>query len=132
MGRVHAGPVDINAEMVRRGMAWVYRRYSQDLVLLRLRRRPGEHRAGCGRCPTRKGHHPGNGGGRGGSESAYPPGANCPPPGCRSDATAELRSGQACPAWPDARRSYLRGLMRLIAYAFGAFFTRAVAGHLPP
>lgn len=33
VGRVYVGPQDINAEMVRRGAAWVYRRYSDDPVL---------------------------------------------------------------------------------------------------
>ncbi len=36
VGRVYAGPVDVNAEMVRRGSAWVYRRYSRDPALLAL------------------------------------------------------------------------------------------------
>ena len=38
VGRVFAGHQDINAELVRRGAAWVYRRYSDDLELLRLER----------------------------------------------------------------------------------------------
>ena len=33
VGRVHAGTVDVNAEMVRRGAASVYRRYSDDAEL---------------------------------------------------------------------------------------------------
>ncbi|MFC7738273.1 thermonuclease family protein [Roseomonas sp. GCM10028921] len=36
VGRVHAGRVDVNAEMVRKGAAWVYRQYSRDAGLLRL------------------------------------------------------------------------------------------------
>lgn len=36
VGRVHEGAVDVNAEMVRRGAAWVFRRYSDDPALLRL------------------------------------------------------------------------------------------------
>ena len=36
VGRVYAGPQDTNAEMVRRGAAWVYRRYGHDPALLRL------------------------------------------------------------------------------------------------
>ncbi|HEY8609814.1 MAG TPA: thermonuclease family protein [Roseomonas sp.] len=36
VGRVHAGPLDVNAEMVRQGAAWVYRQYSRDAQLLRL------------------------------------------------------------------------------------------------
>ena len=36
VGWVHAGTVDVNAEMVRRGAAWVFRRYGRDPALLRL------------------------------------------------------------------------------------------------
>ena len=36
VGRVYTGPVDVNAEMVRKGAAWVYRQYSRDVGLLRL------------------------------------------------------------------------------------------------
>ncbi|MBB5696348.1 thermonuclease family protein [Muricoccus pecuniae] len=36
VGRVYAGPVDVNAEMVRQGTAWVYCQYSRDAELLRL------------------------------------------------------------------------------------------------
>lgn len=36
VGRVFVGAVDVNAELVRRGSAWVFRRYSNDPVLLRL------------------------------------------------------------------------------------------------
>jgi len=34
VGRVYAGEVDVNAQLVRRGAAWVYRRYSRDPALL--------------------------------------------------------------------------------------------------
>ena len=34
VGRVSAGGQDVNAEMVRRGAAWVYRQYSRDAALL--------------------------------------------------------------------------------------------------
>ena len=36
VGRVHAQERDVNAEMVRRGAAWVYRQYNRDLALLAL------------------------------------------------------------------------------------------------
>ncbi len=36
VGRVLAEGLDVNAEMVRRGAAWVYRRWSRDPSLLRL------------------------------------------------------------------------------------------------
>jgi endonuclease YncB( thermonuclease family) len=36
VGRVYVGPVDVNAELVRRGMAWVYTRYNRDPALPQL------------------------------------------------------------------------------------------------
>jgi endonuclease YncB( thermonuclease family) len=36
VGRVRAGPVDVNAEMVRQGAAWVFTRFSRDPALPRL------------------------------------------------------------------------------------------------
>lgn len=36
VGRVYAGTLDVNAEMVRQGAAWVYRQYSRDPALLPL------------------------------------------------------------------------------------------------
>lgn len=36
VARVHAGQVDVNAEMVRQGAAWVYRQYNRDKSLLKL------------------------------------------------------------------------------------------------
>jgi endonuclease YncB( thermonuclease family) len=33
VGRIYAGSVDVNAEMVRRGLAWVYARYNRDPAL---------------------------------------------------------------------------------------------------
>src|SRR5690606_17784171 len=36
VARVYAGQVDVNAEMVRQGAAWVYRQYSRDKSLLVL------------------------------------------------------------------------------------------------
>lgn len=36
VGRVFVGSFDVNAEMVRRGAAWVYRQYSSDAALLAL------------------------------------------------------------------------------------------------
>lgn len=36
IGRVYQGDVDVSAEQVRQGMAWVYRKYSKDKTLLPL------------------------------------------------------------------------------------------------
>lgn len=36
IGRVYQGNVDVNAEQVKQGMAWVYRKYSKDKTLLPL------------------------------------------------------------------------------------------------
>lgn len=36
LGKVYVGPIDVNAEQVRAGYAWVYRRFAQDPALLAL------------------------------------------------------------------------------------------------
>ena len=36
VGRVYVGSVDVNAEMVKQGAAWVYRQYAKDQSLFRL------------------------------------------------------------------------------------------------
>lgn len=36
VGRVYVGDLDVNAELVRRGAAWVYRKYARDESLYRL------------------------------------------------------------------------------------------------
>ena len=36
VGRVYAGGLDVNAEQVKRGMAWVYRKYACDQTLIAL------------------------------------------------------------------------------------------------
>ena len=36
LGRVYVGPIDVNAELVRQGAAWVYRQYAKDASLYRL------------------------------------------------------------------------------------------------
>ena len=36
VGRVYVGDTDVNAELVKRGAAWVYRKYAQDQALYRL------------------------------------------------------------------------------------------------
>ena len=51
VGRVFAGGVDVNAEMVRRGAAWVFRRYSDDPELLRLEEEARATRRGLWALP---------------------------------------------------------------------------------
>ncbi|WP_235924901.1 thermonuclease family protein [Roseomonas harenae] len=46
VGRIYADRVDVNAEMVRRGAAWVYRRYSRDPSLLALEEEARQARRG--------------------------------------------------------------------------------------
>jgi endonuclease YncB( thermonuclease family) len=48
---VFAGDQDVNAEMVRRGAAWVYRRYSDDPELLRLEQIAQVEKRGLWRLP---------------------------------------------------------------------------------
>jgi endonuclease YncB( thermonuclease family) len=36
VGKVYVGSLDVNAEQVRRGMAWVYRKYAKDRALFKL------------------------------------------------------------------------------------------------
>ena len=67
LGRVLVDGRDANAEMVRRGAAWVYRQYSRDIPLLGLeaeaRDEPRRRFIGgaCGRCRKRNGCRRGNG-----------------------------------------------------------------------
>jgi endonuclease YncB( thermonuclease family) len=51
VGRVYAGSVDVNAEMVRQGAAWVYRQYSHDVSFLRLEQEARETRRGLWALP---------------------------------------------------------------------------------
>jgi endonuclease YncB( thermonuclease family) len=51
VGRVYADGVDVNAEMVRRGAAWVYRRYSHDPALLVLEQEARQARRGVWALP---------------------------------------------------------------------------------
>lgn len=51
VGRIYAGPVDVNAEMVRRGAAWVFRRYSQDPQILALEAEARASRRGLWALP---------------------------------------------------------------------------------
>jgi endonuclease YncB( thermonuclease family) len=51
VGRIYAGRVNVNAEMVRRGAAWVYRRYSRDPSLLVLEDEARQARRGVWALP---------------------------------------------------------------------------------
>lgn len=52
VGRVACEGVDANAEQVRRGLAWVYRKYSNDPELLALEAQAREGRRGLWRDPA--------------------------------------------------------------------------------
>lgn len=52
VGRIHADNLDINAEQVRRGMAWVYRQYSDDPALLELEQQARNDRRGLWKDPS--------------------------------------------------------------------------------
>jgi endonuclease YncB( thermonuclease family) len=51
VGRVYAGLVDVNAEMVRQGAAWVYRQYSRNPELLRVEAEAKASRRGLWALP---------------------------------------------------------------------------------
>jgi endonuclease YncB( thermonuclease family) len=51
VGRVYAGSVDVSAEMVRQGAAWVYRQYSHDPMLLRDEQEARDARRGLWALP---------------------------------------------------------------------------------
>lgn len=51
VGRVYADGVDVNAEMVRRGAAWVYRRYAKDQSLFRLETEAKQEKRGLWSLP---------------------------------------------------------------------------------
>ena len=51
VGRIYAGSIDISAEMVRQGAAWVYRKYNHDPSLLRLEREAQQARRGLWALP---------------------------------------------------------------------------------
>jgi endonuclease YncB( thermonuclease family) len=51
VGRIYAEFVDVNAEMVRQGAAWVYRQYNRDTSLLRLEQEARDARRGLWALP---------------------------------------------------------------------------------
>lgn len=46
IGRIYQGDVDVSAEQVKQGMAWVYRKYSKDKTLLPLEDKAKSQRLG--------------------------------------------------------------------------------------
>lgn len=51
VGRVYTNDTDVNAEMVRLGAAWVYRRYARDQRLYALEKQARQNRAGLWNLP---------------------------------------------------------------------------------
>ena len=51
VGRIYAGSIDISAEMVRQGAAWVYQKYNHDPSLLRLEQEAQQARRGLWALP---------------------------------------------------------------------------------
>lgn len=51
LGTIYVGTLNVNAEQVRLGMAWVYRHYSNDPALLTLEREARQARRGLWRDP---------------------------------------------------------------------------------
>ncbi len=51
VGRVYAGDIDVNAEMVRIGAAWVYRKYAKDQKLFALEKQARQNGAGLWGLP---------------------------------------------------------------------------------
>lgn len=51
VGRITVEGMDVNAELVKRGAAWVYRKYSKDPTLLILEQRAREARTGLWAMP---------------------------------------------------------------------------------
>lgn len=52
LGRVYAGALDVNAELVRQGAAWAYRKYLTDPSLVRLEREAQNARRGLWSLPA--------------------------------------------------------------------------------
>jgi len=51
LGRVYRGDLDVNAEQVREGMAWVYRQHSKDTSLPKIEAEVKEQQRGLWRDP---------------------------------------------------------------------------------
>ena len=46
IGRVYQGEVDVSAEQIKQGMAWVYRKYTQETALYQFEDEAKQHRLG--------------------------------------------------------------------------------------
>ena len=46
IGRVYQGDVDVSAEQIKQGMAWVYRKYTKEAALYQLEDEAKQHRLG--------------------------------------------------------------------------------------
>jgi micrococcal nuclease len=51
LGRIYRGDLDVNAEQVRQGMAWVYRPYAHDATLYPIEAEAKERKRGLWRDP---------------------------------------------------------------------------------
>jgi endonuclease YncB( thermonuclease family) len=51
LGRVYRGDLDVNAEQVRQGMAWVFRQYAKDMTLYPIEAEAKERKRGLWRDP---------------------------------------------------------------------------------
>jgi endonuclease YncB( thermonuclease family) len=61
VGRVYKDDVDVNAEMIRLGAAWVYRNMPEINVSILLRNRPDKIKKDCGVYQKLNEYHLGNG-----------------------------------------------------------------------
>ena len=52
LARIYRGDLDVNAEQVRQGMAWVFRRYSVDTALYAIEAEAKEQKRGLWRDPN--------------------------------------------------------------------------------
>ena len=52
LGRIYRGELDVNAEQVRQGMAWVFRKYSKDASLDPIEAEAREQKRGLWRDPN--------------------------------------------------------------------------------
>jgi micrococcal nuclease len=51
LGRIYRGDLDVNAELVREGMAWVFRKYNKDASLYEIEAEAREQKRGLWRDP---------------------------------------------------------------------------------